>query len=228
MAGYIKLHRGWRDTDGLLPSKDFSDFEAWLWILENAAWKDGHRFNAKGEMVPIGRGQMHVSIRSLQTVFGWSKTRVERFLGRLKTVAKVTLEAGQSGTILTVCNYEKYQGDTDSDKPSRGTVASPVAGQSRDTHKEGKEGKEEKNNRAYAFSGAVIRLNDGDFGKWEKAFSGIDLRAALQSRDDWLAGQDDATRKRWFQSTSAWLAGKQQKEAKAEREASEPSFTGVC
>lgn len=145
MAGYIKLHRGWRDTDGLLPSKEFSDFEAWLWILENAAWKDGHRFNAKGEMVPIARGQMHVSIRALQGVFGWSKTRVERFLGRLKTVAKVRLEAGQSGTILTVCNYEKYQGDTDSYKPSHGTATSPATGQSRDTQEERKEGKEEKN-----------------------------------------------------------------------------------
>jgi hypothetical protein len=144
MSGFIKLHRGWRDTDGLMASKDFSDFEAWLWILENAAWKDGHRFNAKGEMVPIGRGQMHVSIRSLQSAFGWSKTRVERFLGRLKTVAKVTLEAGQSGTIITVCNYEKYQGISDSDKPSHGTASSPATGQSRDTHKEGKEGKEGK------------------------------------------------------------------------------------
>jgi hypothetical protein len=128
-----------------MPSKEFSDFEAWLWILENAAWKDGHRFNAKGEMVPIARGQMHVSIRSLQTAFGWSKTRVERFLGRLKTVTKITLEAGQSGTVLTVCNYERYQGCEDSHKPSLGTAASPVAGQSRDTHKERKEGKEEKN-----------------------------------------------------------------------------------
>lgn len=144
MAGYIKLHRGWRDTDGLLPSKEFSDFEAWLWILENAAWKDSHRFNAKGEMVPIARGQMHVSIRALQGVFGWSKTRVERFLSRLKTVAKVKIEAGQSGTVITVCNYEKYQGDTDSHKPSHGTVTSPATGQTRDTHKEGKEGKEEK------------------------------------------------------------------------------------
>lgn len=226
MVGFIKLHRGWRDTDGLLPSKDFSDFEAWLWILENAAWKDGHRFNAKGEMVPIARGQMHVSIRSLQVAFGWSKTRVERFLNRLKTVAKVKLEAGQSGTVLTVCNYEKYQGNTDSDKPSLGTVAGPASGQSRDTHKEGKEGKEEKNTSVYVFEGSVIRLTERDFGRWEKAYPSLDLMAVLQSRDDWLAGQDDATRKKWFNSTSNWLASKQQAAGRAVRDQCE--FTGPC
>jgi hypothetical protein len=169
MAGYIKLHRGWRDTDGLMPSKEFSDFEAWLWILENAAWKEGHRFNAKGELVPIERGQMHVSIRALQTVFGWSKARVERFLGRLKTVAKVTLEAGQSGTILTVCNYEKYQGDADSHKPSLETAASPDRGQPRDTHKEGKKGKEEKNSADALCPDDVSEEVWADFCRMRKA-----------------------------------------------------------
>jgi hypothetical protein len=169
MAGYIKLHRGWRDTDGLLPSKEFSDFEAWLWILENAAWKDGHRFNAKGELVPIERGQMHVSIRALQGVFGWSKARVERFLTRLKTVAKVTLEAGQSGTILTVCNYEKYQGGEDSHKPGLETAASPDRGQPRDTHKEGKEGKEGKNSAAAPRPSDVSGEVWADFCRMRKA-----------------------------------------------------------
>jgi hypothetical protein len=169
MGGFIKLHRGWRETDGLMPSKEFSDFEAWLWILENAAWKDGHRFNAKGELVPIERGQMHVSIRSLQTAFGWSKSRVERFLERLKTVAKVSIKAGQSGTILTVCNYEKYQGRDDSHEDSLRTATSPDCGQPRDTHKESKEGKEIKNSAAAPCPDDVSREVWADFCRLRKA-----------------------------------------------------------
>lgn len=86
----------------------------------------------------------------------------------------------------------------------------------------------EKNNKAYAFDGSVIHLNTRDFARWEKAYSGIDLRAALQSRDDWLSGQDQATQKKWFNSTSNWLAQKKQQAVKAEREEDECTFTGPC
>lgn len=60
------------------------------------------------------------------------------------------------------------------------------------------------------FDGAVIRLNEVDYRKWEKAFPKLDLRAVLQSRDDWLKTQaDDAVRAKWFISTSNWLANQQ-------------------
>ncbi len=141
MTGFIKLYRGWRDTDGLLPSKEFSDFEAWLWLLENAAWKSRSRFNAKGEQIHLNRGQMHVSVRSLCTAFGWSRKRVVSFLGRIEAVNKVVTKRGQSGTILTICNYDRYQSCGDSQGDSRGTAG----GQPGDTQEEKKEKKEESN-----------------------------------------------------------------------------------
>jgi hypothetical protein len=142
MSGYIKLYRGWRDTDGLMPSKEFSDLEAWLWLLENASWKARTRFNGKGEQVDLQRGQMHVSVRSLCTAFGWSRKRVVGFLARIEAVNKVVTKRGQSGTILTVCNYDKYQSVGDCLGDSQGTVR----GQSGDTQEESKEGKERKRN----------------------------------------------------------------------------------
>jgi hypothetical protein len=72
------------------------------------------------------------------------------------------------------------------------------------------EGKGEKG--GFAFSGEVIRLNQRDFDRWQRSFSDIDLRAALQSRDDWLSRQPEPDRKRWFNSTSNWLAKRQQAE----------------
>ena len=82
----------------------------------------------------------------------------------------------------------------------------------------------EHNKESYAFCGSVIKLNAKNFAQWQRAYGAIDLMAALQSRDDWLAGQDDAARKKWFNSTSNWLASKQQAAAKAGRD--ECEYTG--
>ena len=65
----------------------------------------------------------------------------------------------------------------------------------------------------------VIRLNWRDFTKWSEAYQAIpDLRALLQSRDDWLASIPEDERRNWFISTSNYLA-KQNTRALAERAA---------
>lgn len=140
MSGYIKLYRGWRDTDGITPSKVFSDAEAWLWLLENATWKETTRWNAKGEEIRLWPGQLLVSLRSLATAWGWHESAVRRFLARLEKVKKATQLKAQSGTVLTIENWSKYQVcDTASD-----TASGTAATQPRHTQEEGKEGKEEK------------------------------------------------------------------------------------
>lgn len=70
--------------------------------------------------------------------------------------------------------------------------------------------RKKKKEGGYAFCGTVIRLKPQDFARWSTSFPDIDLRAALQSRDDWLGGQDEAARSKWFNSTSSWLAKRQQ------------------
>ena len=152
MTGYIKLFRGWRDTDGLTASKCFSDWEAWLWLLENAAWKDRTRFNGKGEEIAIKRGQLQVSLAGLATAFGWSKKRVRTFLDRIENVSKVVTVKGTAGTIITICKYEEYQG---ADEPS-GTPKGTIGAQSGHTHKERKEGKEERNRGMAALRPACV------------------------------------------------------------------------
>jgi hypothetical protein len=69
-------------------------------------------------------------------------------------------------------------------------------------------------------------LKQTDLGKWKRAYPALDVPALLQSRDDWLATEaDDATRKKWFISTSNYLAGLQQKAATAARE---PAWVSPC
>lgn len=206
MSGYIKLYRGSRDTDGLLPSEHYSDWEAWTWLLENAAWKEISRWNGKGQEIRLKPGQIHVSLRSLCSSWGWSKSKVERFLCRLERVKKAGQSKGQSGIVLTIENWDKYQGG----ETASGTPSGTASGQPRDTQEEGKERKEEKNKGGYAFQGQIIKLNQRDFDRWSSSFPGLDLRAVLQSRDDWLSTQSADIQKRWFNSTSNCLAKTQQ------------------
>lgn len=221
MTGYIKLHRRWHEGPNFR-EKTYCERAAWVWLLSNAAWKDTVRYSAKGDRIAITRGQIHVSLRSLGTAWGWSKGKVERFLSRLETETAITQNSGQSGNVITICNYDKYQSRDDDARDGLGTQDGTVAGQSRDTQEESKEYKEEKNNIPagpveYAFCGQVVRLKPDAFANWQKNFPDLDLAAALQSRDDWLSTEaDDATKRRWFISTSNWLASKQ-REASAER-----------
>lgn len=62
----------------------------------------------------------------------------------------------------------------------------------------------------YAFKGCVIKLTHEDFEAWKKAYSPIDLLAELTARDAWLSSEraTDADRKKWFMSTSKYLANR--------------------
>lgn len=220
MAGFIKLHRGWRDCDAFT-NDPFSEREAWLWLIENAAWKDGQRRAGKGNVIEVQRGQIHTSERTLASVWKWDRKHVRRFLKRLEKCAMVGPTGGPSGSLITICNYDKYQSDGTNQGTNQGTVRGTNQGT---TQEEGKERKEEKEGGGFAFSGDVIRLSFADFRKWQTAFPDLDLRAVLQSRDDWLSTQPEESRKRWFLSTSSWLAAQQ---TKAARDGGEARKAGV-
>lgn len=206
MAGYIKLHRGWRDSDIFARAGPFCQRAAWVWLLENAAWKECRRRDAHGNILTVERGQLHTSTRALGEVWGWSKNKADRFLRDLEKCQMVDRKTDQHGALITICNYEKYQGEWDSLGPQNGTVSD----QSRTTQEEGKEDKEEKNNTDYAFSGRVIRLTFADYRRWQNAFPDLDLRAQLTGRDAWLTERPEAERRKWFYTTPTWLANKQQ------------------
>lgn len=128
MSGFIKLHRGWRDCDAF-KDEPCSQREAWVWLLENAAWKSCQRRDAQKVLVQVERGQFHTSIRNLASAWQWSRGRVERFLNDLKTSHMVSHETGHGGLLITICNYDKYQGDGPSTGPTSGPTSEPCAGQ---------------------------------------------------------------------------------------------------
>ena len=218
MSGFIKLYRGWQDNPALGTAERKV---AWIWLIEKAAWKDTVH-DLMGKTSPILRGQICVSRSQLSKAWGWSGSAVERFLTRLETEQMIGRETGQGKTVITICNYGKYQDNDKETGQATGQQTGQEADKDRTTKERREEGKKEKNNNNYVFSGEVIRLNTPDFNRWEKSYPGIDLMAQLQTRDDWLRTQSEKARKNWFQSTSNWLARKQQEIAQAESEKSDP------
>jgi hypothetical protein len=160
MSGYIKFHRGWHDCDVFNASEPYCERAAWAWLLTNAAWKDATRRTGQGAIVKLTRGQIHVSLASLASAWGWSIKRVRGFIDRLEKGHMVGTAKDKTGTVLTISNYEKYQGDGPVGGTPRGTEKGTAGAQPGHTQEEDKEDK----NTARA--GALPCPGDVDLRVW--------------------------------------------------------------
>lgn len=115
---------------------DERHFRPWCWLISTACWKPT-KFNIKGQTVVLERGQLCASIRQMADAWGWSKSAVERFLTRLETETMIERKAGQGRSIISICNYGKYQDVSDDQRDSSGTQGGTAAGQQRDTKEQG-------------------------------------------------------------------------------------------
>jgi len=63
----------------------------------------------------------------------------------------------------------------------------------------------------YKFEGNIIKLNEKDYNRWEKAYHSLDLLAELTALDDFYSQEEDLEPGKWFIRTSTVLANKQSK-----------------
>lgn len=208
MSGYVRIHRS---LIGHPAFRNDSEALAFAWMVIKAAWKPT-RVRYKERMISLNRGQLSVSVRDLATFLDRDKAWIERLLNRLKSETMVTVSRETGVSVITICNYDEYQALRDSGE----TLDETGARQGRDTEQRREEIKEENNKGGYAFPGRIIRLRKADLERWIASFPSLDVPALLQSRDDWFSTQAPEIQKRWFNSTSSWLAKKQQ-EAKGEK-----------
>lgn len=131
MTGFIALDRSALDHPLL---KDAERFRAWFWIVARACWKPTP-FDLNGKIVSLERGQLCASRAQLAEAWNWSPSAVERFLVRLETEQMIGRATGQGRTIITVCNYGKYQ-DVEE---KTGQVSEQQTGQRSDSDRTAKE-----------------------------------------------------------------------------------------
>lgn len=106
--GYVLIHRKIWDNVLFCSGERFDRRSAWLYIVMHANHAEGS-FMVKGRIFHVQRGQMFTSIRYLAQTWGWDKTTVSRFLSDIETEKMITVTRTQSGTLITVLNYNKYQ-----------------------------------------------------------------------------------------------------------------------
>lgn len=109
MNGWIRLDRAL--LDHMIWSAKYEPFtkgQAWVDILLSANYKRSFFF-VRGAKVSLERGQLGWSQVTMAGRWGWSRKKVNLFLKTLEEEQMVTLQATQQTTIITVCNYSKYQ-----------------------------------------------------------------------------------------------------------------------
>jgi hypothetical protein len=110
--GYILISRGILDHPRFKPTGPYTRAEAWLWLIEAAAFKDRSVPVLAGrqrKMVLIARGELTYSVRFLANAWRWSPGRVQRFLDELQTDRSIDTRTDTGQTVISLCNYDAYQ-----------------------------------------------------------------------------------------------------------------------
>ncbi len=111
--GFIKLSRSFFDNRIWQAARAFSECEAWLDLIQSARFEATPTTSRIGcYEVTWGRGQYPASIRFLAKKWGRPEKWVREFLGRLKKENMITMENTQGVSVITLTNFEKYNGDT--------------------------------------------------------------------------------------------------------------------
>ena len=131
MDGWVKIHRKIRDN-WIWDNAEY--LKAWLDLIFRANF-DERRILFDGEIKELKCGQFITSVRKLAEAWGWSNSRVLRFLRMLEDDGMITRDSNSKRTLLTIENYGFYQVQQNSDE-----YASENASESQ------KRNKEEKNN----------------------------------------------------------------------------------
>jgi hypothetical protein len=139
--GFYLMHRGWQDHP-VFRGEAFSKRDAFVWLIEEAAYSQRRVPMPSGEVV-LARGQVGHSYRFMAKAWRWEESKVRRFIASLQKAEIIDAATAAGQTVITVCNYDKYQARP-ADTTAPDAAAAPQhrrGGTAND--KEGNQGKEQ-------------------------------------------------------------------------------------
>ena len=116
--GCVRISRDIWD-DSAFKAEALSEREAFVWLIMEARWKAGDR-RVGNEVFRLERGQLAASVRFMAEAWGWSKSRVDRYLNRISGRGMIHVKSGTAASIITICKYNEYQGERDSSGTAAG------------------------------------------------------------------------------------------------------------
>ena len=126
--GYIKLHRQLLDHF-YWQKKPFTKGQAWVDLLLMANHAD-NSFRMGSRRIHLQRSQMLTSAYKLANRWGWSEKRTRNYLHELIEEEMIQRETTRHYTIITIMNYDKWQGDAATDQDARKTHTQAENGRS--------------------------------------------------------------------------------------------------
>jgi hypothetical protein len=126
MEGWAKIYRSLADHE-LWLAEPFTYGQAWVDIFLNANHAPGS-FMVKRQRVSLERGQLGWSEITMTERWKWSRGKVRRFLKRLSSDGMIEQQAGHLTSVITICNYDDYQGNQKEGDTSNGTTGSTADG----------------------------------------------------------------------------------------------------
>ena len=107
MEGWISLHRKLCEH-WLWDEKPYDKARAWIDLLLHIN-HSSKKFLFDGTLIELERGQKITSIRKMADRWGWSRSKVSRFLSNLEKDGMLTVNSDTKKTLLTVVNWATYQ-----------------------------------------------------------------------------------------------------------------------
>jgi DnaD/phage-associated family protein len=111
--GWISLYRSIQDH-WLWQEKPFSKAQAWLDLLLSANHQD-KKIVFDSNLVEVKRGEFITSIRKLCERWGWSNSKVKKFLETLQLDGMITYKSDTKKTTINIVNYNVYQQSSDAE-----------------------------------------------------------------------------------------------------------------
>ena len=158
---YIKLYRKVMDN-AIFLELPYDRWHAFEFLILKA-----RRFPTvtilKGKPIKLEVGQLICGEDKLASKWGWSRGKVKRYLDMLENLGMIKKNGTPYGTLITVENYTKYQGECSysdtTDDTTDGTSLDTTGGTSDGTHKKNvKKEKKEKNVKKDIYIGVPDEL----------------------------------------------------------------------
>lgn len=207
MSGWIKVHRD--VTEHPVFKGQPVRLGVFVWLLCNVAWKPT-RIDVQGKTVDVERGQICISLRKLAEQCGVTLKVVRSVLERLKMDTVVGTETVNGRTLITICNYDKYQTADDTSGTAEGTEKGTRGAQQGHIKEEGKKVKNSPNGER----ARGARLPDDwslpmDWGRWalgEGWPEDVIRTEADKFRDHWISATgQSATKRDWLAAWRNWM-----------------------
>src|SRR5690554_3072519 len=156
MEGWVKIYRS------ILAWEWYSDINVRVLFI-HLLLKANHA-SKSWQGIEIQAGQLVTSLSRLEHETGLSQKKIRNALKKLEKTGELGTQRGRAYTVITICNYANYQGDTTergTPKGTRGAHEGHTRGTQRATNKNDKNDKNDKKNIPVAYSNEQAKeLND--------------------------------------------------------------------